>query len=63
MNISSFLKPDFVACPCCCSYSMHKRVGDQECFIPHATMAIARGEKAAHIRLNPTAANIPRLSL
>ncbi len=38
-------------------------VGDQECFIPRATMAIAPGEKAAHNRLNPTAANVPRLSL
>ncbi len=39
-------------------------VGDQECFIPRATiMAIAPGEKAAHKRLNPTAANVPRLSL
>ncbi len=37
--------------------------GDQECFIPHATMAIAPGEKAAHKRLNPTATNFPRLSL
>ena len=26
-------------------------------------MAIAPGEKAAHKRLNPTAANVPRLSL
>jgi hypothetical protein len=32
-------------------------VGDQECFIPRATMASAPGEKAAHKRLNPTAAN------
>jgi hypothetical protein len=26
-------------------------------------MAIAQGEKAAHKRLNPTATNVPRLSL
>ncbi len=41
----------------------HTRVGDQECFIPRATRAIAPGEKAALKRLNPTAANVPRLSL
>ena len=45
------------------SFNVHTRVGDQECFIPHATMAIAPGEKAAHKRLNPTATNFPRLSL
>jgi hypothetical protein len=45
------------------SFNVHTRVGDQECFIPRATMAIAPGEKAAHKRLNPTAANVPRLSL
>ncbi len=39
------------------------RVGDQEWFIPRATMAIVPGEKAAHKRLNTTAANVPRLSL
>ncbi len=39
------------------------RVGDQECFIPRATMAIAPGETAADKWLNPTAANVPRLSL
>jgi hypothetical protein len=38
-------------------------LGDQECFIPRATMAIALGEKAAHKKLNPTAANVPRLLL
>ena len=38
-------------------------MGDQECFIPRATMAIAPGEKAAHKRLNLTAANVSRLSL
>ena len=42
---------------------IHTRVGDQECFIPHATMAIAPGEKAAHKKLNPTATNVPRLLL
>jgi hypothetical protein len=45
------------------SFNAHTRVGDQEWFIPRATMAIAPGEKAAHKRLNPTAANVPRLSL
>ncbi len=47
------------------SFNAHARVtvGAQECFIPRATMAIAPGEKAAHKRLNPTAANVPRLSL
>ncbi len=38
-------------------------MGDQECFITLSTMAIEPGEKAAHKRLNPTAANVPRLSL
>jgi hypothetical protein len=43
----------------------HTCVGDQECFIPRATimMAIVPGEKAAHKRLDPTAANLPPLSL
>ncbi len=45
------------------SFNAHTRVGDQECLIPRATMAIAPGEKAAHKRLNQTAANVPRLSL
>ena len=45
------------------SFNAHMGVGDQECFIPRATMAIAPGDKAAHKRLNPTAANVPRLSL
>ncbi len=45
------------------SCNAHTRVGDQECFIPRATMAIAPGEKANHKRLNLTAANAPRLSL
>ncbi len=45
------------------SFNAHMRVGDQECFVPRATMAIAPGEKAAYKRLNQTAANVPRLSL
>ncbi len=46
------------------SFNAHTHVGnDQECFIPRATMANAPGGKAAHKRLNPTAANVPRLSL
>ncbi len=45
------------------SFNAHTHVGDQKCFIPRAAMAIAPGEKAAHERLNPTAANVPRLSL
>jgi hypothetical protein len=45
------------------SFNAHTRVGDQECFIPRATMAIAPGENEAHKRLNPTAANVPSLSL
>ncbi len=45
------------------SLNAHTRVGDQECFIPRATMAVAPGEKAAHKRLNPTANNVPRHSL
>jgi hypothetical protein len=45
------------------SFNAHTRVGDQECFIPLATMAIASEGKADHKRLNPTAANVPCLSL
>ncbi len=45
------------------SFNSHTCVCDQECFIPSATMASAPGEKAADKRLNPTAANVPRLSL
>jgi hypothetical protein len=47
------------------SFNAHTCVGDQECFIPRATMASASApwENAAHKRLNPTAANVPRLSL
>ncbi len=45
------------------SFNAYTLAGDQECFIPRATMTIAPGEKAAHKRLNPTAANVPRLSL
>jgi hypothetical protein len=45
MDIPTILKPDFAACPCC--WYAHTRAGDQECFIPRATMAIAPGEKAA----------------
>jgi hypothetical protein len=45
------------------SFNAHTRLGDQECFIPRANMAIAPGEKAAHKRLNPTAANVPGLAL
>ncbi len=40
------------------SFNSHTCVGDQESFIPRATMAIVPGEKAAHKRLNPTAANL-----
>ncbi len=43
------------------SLNAYTRAGDQECFIPRATMAIAPGEKVAHQRLNPTAANVPCL--
>ena len=64
IDIPSFLKPDFAAGPMLLvSFNAHTCVGDQECFIPRATMASAPGEKAAHKRLNPTAANVPRLSL
>jgi hypothetical protein len=35
------------------SFNVHTRVGDQECFIPRATMAIAPGEKAAHKKAQP----------
>jgi hypothetical protein len=45
------------------SFNAYTRAGDQECFIPHSTMAIAPGEKAAHKRLNQTATNFPSLSL
>ncbi len=38
-------------------------MGDQECFIPLATMAIGPGEKANHKRLNPTATNVSCLLL
>ncbi len=37
--------------------------GWSKVFIPRDTRAIAPGEKAAFKRLNPTAANVPRLSL
>ncbi len=42
------------------SFNAHTCVSDQEYFIPHATMAraIVPGKKAAHKRLNPTAANL-----
>ncbi len=66
IQVPSFLKPDFAAGPCCWSHSMRTRVWVIKCFIqvPRATMAIASpGEKAANKRLNPTAANVPRLSL
>jgi hypothetical protein len=45
------------------SFNAHTYVGDQECFIPRATMTTVPGEKANHKRLNPTAANLPPLSL
>jgi hypothetical protein len=45
------------------SFNAHTCVGDQECFIPRATVAIVPGEKAAHKRLNPTAANLPPQAL
>jgi hypothetical protein len=55
------------------SFNAHTCVGDQECFIPRATIMMAwqvrlhslsePGEKAAHKRLNPTAANIPCMLL
>jgi hypothetical protein len=65
IDIPSFLKPDFAVSQCCWPHSMS--VGDQECFIPratmHATTASAPGEKAAYKRLNPTAANVPRRGL
>ena len=58
IDIPSFLKPDFAAGPMLLvSFNAQTCVGDQECFIPRATMASAPGEKAAHKRLNPTAAN------
>ncbi len=41
------------------SFNAHTRVGDQECFVPRASMAIAPGKKAAQ----PTAANVSHLSL
>jgi hypothetical protein len=60
MDIPSFLKPDFAACQCCWSHSMRTRVcGWSRVFIPRATMPIVLGEKAAHKRLNPAAANLP----
>ncbi len=62
MDIPSFLKPDFAAGPCCW-FNAHTRVGDQEYFIPRATMAIAPGEKAVYKRLNPTAADVHCLQL
>ncbi len=40
------------------SFNAHTCVVDQEYFIPRATMAIVPGEKAAHKRLNHTAANL-----
>jgi hypothetical protein len=45
------------------SFNAHTCLGDQEVFIPRATMTSAQGEKAAHKRLNPTATNVPCLSL
>ncbi len=44
-------------------FKAHTCVGDQECFIPRATMAILPGDKEAHKRLNPTAAHLPPLRL
>ncbi len=45
------------------SFNAHTCVGDQECFIPRATMAIVPGDKAVHIRLtypfSPPAAPCP----
>jgi hypothetical protein len=41
MDIPSFLKPDFLCRPVLLvSFNLHTCVGDQECFIPCATMAI-----------------------
>jgi hypothetical protein len=40
------------------SFNAHTCVGDQEYFIPRATMSILPGEKAAYKRINPTAANL-----
>ncbi len=62
MDIHSFLKTRFRGRPVLLvSFNAHTRVGDQEFFIPRATMAIAPGEKAALKRLNQTAANVPRV--
>ncbi len=64
LDITSFLKPDFVAGLCCWSHcNAHTCVCDQEYFIPYTTMAIVPGEKGDHKRLNPTAANLPSLLL
>ncbi len=38
-------------------------MGDHECFIPRANMAIMPGEKAAYKGLNPAAANLSPLLL
>jgi hypothetical protein len=45
------------------SFNEHTCVGDKESCIPRTTMAIVPRERAAHKRLNPTAANLPPVSL
>ncbi len=45
------------------SFNAHTRVGEQGCFTPRTTIAQLRRGKGGHKRLNPTAANVPRLYL
>ncbi len=77
MDIPSFLKPDFAAGQCCCSHSMRTRVWVITSILFHApTWQLRQGKRLdptagstqkaqpyRHKRLNPTAANVPRLSL
>jgi hypothetical protein len=63
MDIRSFLKPDFAVFQCCWSHSTHTRVWVIKSVLFHAPPWQLPGERAAHRRLNPTAANLSPLSL
>ncbi len=63
MDIHSFLKPDFAAGQCCWSHSMRTRVWVIKSALFRVPPWQLPGERAAHRRLNPTAANLSPLSL
>ena len=53
LDIPVFLNPDFLGWPVLLvSCNAHMFVGDQQCFIAWATLAIVPGEKVVHKRLN-----------